>query len=161
LDKLVLVAVPQCRRPPAASTCLAAEEQGGPMKVAAGALLFAALTGAAATRAGASTFIPMSVENLTRSSVAVVTARVPATRGVLSANGTVNPLVALAVEEILHGALPASAVTLKEPGGKAAGVEEAIDGAPQYVVGERVVVFLGVRPDGSLRTNQLALGKFS
>ncbi len=125
------------------------------------AFLLAVLAGAVATQAGAAVFIPMPVEDLTRSSLAVVIARVRATRGVVTANGQVSTLVDLDVEELLHGTLPASAVTLAEPGGQVGVIEERIDGMPLYIVGERVVAFLGVWPDGSLRTNHLALGKFS
>jgi hypothetical protein len=115
---------------------------------------------AMATTAAAAAFVPMPIEDLTRSSVAVVIARVQAIRGVAAADGHIRTLVDLAVEEVLHGQVPASSITLKEPGGRAGGIAEVVDGVAVYMVGEQVVTFLGVWPDGSLRTNHLALGRW-
>ena len=115
---------------------------------------------AMATTAAAASFVPMPIEDLTRSSVAAVIARVQAVRGVAAADGHIHTLVDLAVEEVLHGQVPASSITLREPGGRADGIAEVIDGVAVYTVGEQVVTFLGVWPDGSLRTNHLALGRW-
>jgi hypothetical protein len=114
---------------------------------------------ATATTAVATSFVPMSIEDLTRGSVATLIARVQATRGVAS-GGHIHTLVDLKVEEVLQGLVPGSRITLREPGGSADGVEEVVDGAAVYAVGEQVVVFLAVWPDGSLRTNHLALGRW-
>ena len=111
--------------------------------------------------AGATSFVPMPIEDLTRSSVAVVVARVEAVRGVVSRDGHIDTLVDLAVEEVLHGPALGNAITLKEPGGSVDGTAEVMDGVPLYAVGEQVVAFLGTWPDGSLRTNHLALGRWT
>lgn len=114
-----------------------------------------------APTATATSLVPMSLEDLTRTSVATAVARVQAIRAVRTSDGHQYTLVDLAIEEVLHGQLPAGEVTLKEPGGTVADVTEAYDGVPEYQVGERAVVFLSVWADGSLRTNQLALGRWA
>jgi hypothetical protein len=125
-----------------------------PLRLALGIAL------AAATAASAASFVPMPIEDLARSSIASVVARVEAVRGVASADGHIRTLVDLRVEELLHGQIPASDVTLREPGGRADGIEEVVDGVAPYARGEEVVVFLSVWPDRSLRTNHLALGRW-
>jgi hypothetical protein len=66
----------------------------------------------------------------------------------------------VAVEQVLSGDLTAAQITLKEPGGSVGGEEEVLFGAPSFLPGERVVLFLTAGADGTLRTNQLSLGKF-
>src|SRR5439155_1420235 len=57
-------------------------------------------------------------------------------------------------------ALPAS-VTLRQPGGRIGTVHSWIDGSPEFLIGERVLVFLRVSRDGTLRVLQLYQGKLS
>lgn len=108
----------------------------------------------------ATTYVPMPVEDLARSSVAIVIGSVKSLTGVQSQRGEIFTLVAIAVEQVVKGALSASVITLKEDGGMAGDQQEVVFGAPYFAVGERVLLFLSMRPDGSLRTNHLALGKF-
>src|SRR5207249_4767345 len=80
--------------------------------------------------------------------------------GVQSGDGRLFTLVTLSVEEVLKGALPAQTIILKEVGGTVGETREVIFGAATFQRGERVLVFLRARPDGSLHSNQLAMGKF-
>ena len=128
------------------------------MKWAAVAFIALALLAAGAARA--TTFIPMSIEDLAHSSVATVTGTVQELRSVQARDGEVYTLVTIAIEQVLRGALSAPVIILKEDGGSVGGRREVEFGAPSFAPGQRVLLFLTVRPDGSLRTNQLALGKF-
>lgn len=120
-----------------------------------------ALLIAAAAQVNATTFVPMSVEDLTRSSVATVLGTVTQVRSVESRRHAIFTLVTIAVDEVVRGQLATPVITLKEDGGVIGGRRETVFGAPTYLAGERVLVFLAVRPDGSLRTNQFGLGKFT
>lgn len=102
----------------------------------------------------------MSLEDLTRDSAAVVIGDVKALRSGLEA-GAVRTEVELQVEHVLKGTLASSTLYLTEPGGEAAGRREVVFGAPAYAAGERVVAFVRVLADGTLRTNQLVIGKFT
>jgi len=116
------------------------------------------LTAAAAARA--TTFVPMSIDDLTRSSLASVIGSVQALRGVEARDGQLYTLVTVAVEQVLHGDLSEPVIVLKESGGRVGDRQEVEFGTPSFAPGEHVLLFLTTRLDGSLRTNQLALGKF-
>jgi hypothetical protein len=109
--------------------------------------------------AHAATFVPMSVEDLARSSVASALGTVEGLRGVESEGGAIFTLVEVNIEQVIHGELPAESITLREIGGMVGGRREVWSGTPSFEVGERVFLFLTTDADGSLRTNQLALGK--
>jgi len=114
----------------------------------------------AAASARATTFVPMRIEDLAHGSVATVIGTVRAVRSVEARDGELFTLVTVAVEHVLRGELDTPVIVLKEDGGRVAGREEVEFGSPTFEAGQRVLLFLTVRPDGSLRTNQLALGKF-
>ncbi|MFQ5667969.1 MAG: putative Ig domain-containing protein [Candidatus Binatia bacterium] len=112
------------------------------------------------TELRAAVFVPMTVEDLTEGSVAVVTGTVGRLTGVELADGRIYTLVDVAVDQVLKGALPTGVITLKEDGGAVGVRREVLFGMPQFERGERVLLFLTVRQDGSLQTYQFALGKF-
>ena len=122
--------------------------------------LLALLAGLLATAAAATTFIPMPVEELATSSEAVVIGTVQQLTGVGTNGGGVVTLVQLSVDEVAKGAIAEPVITLKEDGGVVGDQREVVFGAPRFQIGERVLLFLTLRPDGSLRTNHLSLGKF-
>jgi hypothetical protein len=122
--------------------------------------LLALLAGLFAVRATATTLIPMPVEELASSSEAVVIGTVQEIAGVRTDRGRVVTLVQLTVDEVIKGAIVEPVITLKEDGGAVADQREVVFGTPSFQIGERVLLFLTVRPDGSLRTNHLSLGKF-
>ena len=120
------------------------------------ALLFVLLC---ATPVCATIFVPMGVDDLARSSSAIVIGTVGDLTGV-EQNRRVFTLVTVSIEQVLKGDLAEPVITLKESGGIVAGKQEIIFGAPSFRPGEYVLLFLTRRPDGSLQTNQLAQGKF-
>ncbi len=69
--------------------------------------------------------------------------------------------VTLDVDTVHAGALEPGAVVLRELGGLVGDDFAIIHGAPEYAVGERVLVFLDADPAGVLRTWGLFLGKYS
>ncbi|HKP11820.1 MAG TPA: hypothetical protein VJZ91_06900, partial [Blastocatellia bacterium] len=69
--------------------------------------------------------------------------------------------VTLDVEETLKGEINARYIVLKEEGGEVGGQGSIIFGAPQFARGERVLLYLDTRRDGSLRVHQLAFGKLT
>jgi hypothetical protein len=69
--------------------------------------------------------------------------------------------IRIRVEEVLKGELPEIEVTLNQLGGTVRGIRSWIFGSPEFVLGERVLLFLTRNPDGSLRVLNLYQGKFS
>lgn len=114
----------------------------------------------AATRADATTFVPMDERDLAARSLAAVIATVDTVDARDTEGGAIATAVGLTVERVLFGALSPGSIVLREPGGRAGGRTERIFGAPEYQVGERVLVFLSRRADGGLRTTAMAMGKY-
>ena len=112
-----------------------------------------------ATQVGATIFVPMAVEDLARSSSTIVLGTIGDVTGV-EENSRVFTLVSVAVEQSFKGDVAGGVITLKEAGGIVPARQEVIFGGPIFQPGEHVLLFLTTRPDGSLRTNQLAQGKF-
>src|SRR5688572_2896616 len=69
--------------------------------------------------------------------------------------------VGVRIEEVLKGELPEVEITVKQLGGTVGGLRSWIFGSPEFVVGERVVLFLTANPDGTLRVLSLYQVKFS
>jgi hypothetical protein len=65
------------------------------------------------------------------------------------------------VEEVLKGELSEVEVTIKELGGTVGGLRSWIFGSPEFVLGERVLLFLTANPDGTMRVLSLYQGKFA
>jgi hypothetical protein len=119
-------------------------------------LLVAAL---GARPAGATILVPMSDEDLVATSDVIVVGTVTALATALLAEGRVVTRITLGVERALKGS-PGASLVVTEPGGTIGGRAVVVQGAPEWVRGERALVFLRVRRDGSLSTNALALGKY-
>src|SRR5688572_7943861 len=69
--------------------------------------------------------------------------------------------IGVRVEEVLKGELSEAELTVKQLGGTVGGLRSWIFGSPEFVVGERVLLFLTANPDGTLRVLSLYQGKFS
>ncbi len=110
--------------------------------------------------AAATVVVPVSMETLAAGSPLVVLGRVEEVSAVADQAGHIFTLVRVAVGQVLNGSLEAPSLTLKEEGGAVGGMREVVYGTPVYRAGEEVLLFLSIRPDGSLRTAHLALGKF-
>jgi len=111
-----------------------------------------------AASAGATAFVPMPIDDLARSSAAVIVGTVHRVDS-LERAGRIFTEVTLAIEETVKGKV-GTMLTLVEPGGVIGGRREVVFGVPQFAVGELVLLFLAQRPDGSWQTNHLALGAF-
>jgi hypothetical protein len=124
------------------------------------AIALAASVGAPRT-AGATVFVAPSDAELTRASHVIVIGTVKRIRSVLSAGGgSVRTFVTIDVGEVLKGRLRRRAVTITEPGGQVGALRQWVHGAPQFMLGERVLLFLQRRGDGTLTTTDLGLGKY-
>jgi len=112
--------------------------------------------------ANATTFVQLDEAQLTARSVAVVAAWVTRVQPQIAPDSSgVVTYVSLDVTDVLKGTLPTGAITLREPGGQLPDRGEWIFGSAQYTAGESVLVFLSQNSDGTLRTTDMALGKFT
>lgn len=113
-------------------------------------LAIAALLAAGVTGAGASTFLKQDVGDLIRSSQGVVHAQVTEVRSEWNADHTfIFSYVTLEVKRALQGPKHAYE-TVRVPGGVVDGYRVVMEGAPDFKVGDNVVVFLGAWDDGAL-----------
>ncbi|MEW6211010.1 MAG: putative Ig domain-containing protein [Acidobacteriota bacterium] len=67
----------------------------------------------------------------------------------------------LRVQEVLKGQITERRIVIKEEGGDLGYRGSIVFGTPRYTPGERVLLYLNTRQDGSLRTHQMFLGKFN
>jgi hypothetical protein len=113
-------------------------------------------------RARATSVVPMTVRDLVDASDAALRGRVQRIGSAIDPlSGAVHTYVVLEPEDVLFGSLPAGEVVLREVGGQVGGRRQWVFGNPEYRVGERVLVFVTVAPDGSQHTTALALGKYT
>jgi hypothetical protein len=103
---------------------------------------------------------PPSVEQLARQAAVIVVGDVAAVAGELSATGAIHTRITLTAIETLKGA-PTSTPSFTQIGGRVGDRISAAGGAAQFTAGERVLVFLARRSDGSLRLANFMHGKFS
>jgi len=112
--------------------------------------------------AGATTWVVPDQEEMLRGADAVVLATVSGMRSVAAFDGSqVSTEVSLRVHEGFKGAAAGDRLTLVQTGGQVGDQQQWIFGSPEYALGETVLVYLKVGPDGVLRTHNLALGKVS
>lgn len=108
--------------------------------------------------AGATSIVMVSDENLVRQAEVIAVARITAA-GPAADRDFVTEYSA-AVQTALKGS-PGGELRFRVTGGRGpGGLGLAIYGAPTFVVGERVLLFLGRRSDGTFRILHLALGAF-
>ncbi len=105
--------------------------------------------------------ISVSVEELARTSDAVVRGRVTAARAAWSDDKLrIYTTCDVRREEVLRGQAP-DGVHVVVPGGVVGRTGQRMDAAPALAVGEDVVVFLRRRAPDAFSVNGLAQGKFS
>lgn len=123
--------------------------------------LIAALGLAIAARAWAAQAIAVSVEELARSSDAVVRGKVESARPFRSADGLrIFTAYEVRARAVLRGKAPAVARVVV-PGGVEGKIGQVVDAAPTFAPGEELVVFLRRSPDGAFVVSELAQGKFA
>ena len=107
------------------------------------------------------TLVPMRDQDLAALSDVIVVGTVEHIESVLLGRDRIMTRVTLAVETGVKGTVAGTSLVVTEAGGEVAGLRSTVAGAPSYRMGERVLVFLRERADGSLRTTALALGKYA
>ena len=117
-----------------------------------------ALLASAAAPAAAATFVVPSVEEMARSSDAVVRGHVLGTASRETRDGRIVTEVEVVVDDAWKGA-PDGTVRLVVPGGRVGRLAMKVDAAPVFADGEEVVVFLS-RVGVGWHVNGHALGKY-
>ena len=75
--------------------------------------------------------------------------------------GRIFTYIKLKVQEVLKGQITERKIVIKELGGRVGDRVTVVYGNPEFALGEQVLVYLDTWKDGSLRTYQMFLGKFS
>lgn len=75
--------------------------------------------------------------------------------------GRIFTYVKLKVQEVLKGEITERKIVIKELGGRVGDRISVVYGNPEFALGEQVLLYLDTWKDGSLRTYQMFLGKFS
>jgi len=93
----------------------------------------------------ATTLVPATLTQVSRDALAIVRGRVSAVDARWTADHkTIETIVTLGAESYLKGSL-GSTVQFRVPGGLLGRYRDTVVGAPQFAVGQRVIVFLGAR----------------
>lgn len=124
------------------------------------ALILLGLLAAASPVWAAQPLAAPSIEQLAQHADIVVIGEVRSAAGEWAAGrSSIQTRVTLTVAELLKGIAPGP-LTFTQLGGRVGNEASAIGGGPGFQPGERVLVFLTRRPDGSLRLADLIYGKF-
>jgi hypothetical protein len=95
--------------------------------------------------ARATVIVPADLGELSRDAMAIVRGRVAAVDARYTEDrGTIETIVTIEAESYLKGAL-GQTVRFRVPGGELGRYRSLVVGAPEFAVGQRVVVFLGAR----------------
>lgn len=114
-----------------------------------------------AAGAHATTIVPMTPRTLVASALGAVRGRVTAIESARDpASGGILTQITIDPAERVFGSLPAGPVVLHELGGVADGIEQRVFGAPQYRIGDAVLVFVSEDRSGILHTTGLAMGVY-
>jgi hypothetical protein len=111
--------------------------------------------------ARASVVIPLAADALTAGADVVVLGRVTRITGHADVSGEISTYITLSLTEVLKGAFGDPELTIRELGGTVGDRTTWMSANPQFVVGEPVILFLDQRGDGTLRTYQFYMGKFT
>jgi hypothetical protein len=115
----------------------------------------------AAAPARAMLAVPATVEDLARSSDAVLRGKVLGVSARWAEDQRrIVTYVDVAPTSVWRGSAPAR-VTVLVPGGIVGDIGQRVDGAPGFSKGEEVVVFLAAAEDRAFRVTGLAQGKFT
>jgi Putative Ig domain/Matrixin/Ig-like domain from next to BRCA1 gene len=130
----------------------------------AGVKFFVLIIGllAAAQIASATTIVPMSDDEMLIGARAIVTGKVLRIESGFDAQqDRIYTYITVKVQQVLKGQISERRIVLKELGGQVGNQGLTVWGNPQFKRGERVLLYLDTWKDGSLRTYQMCLGKFS
>src|SRR4051794_40023438 len=119
------------------------------------ALLFAANIGTATTA------VMLTDEELIASSRVILIGDVQSVKAQWEADHqSINTYVKVNVARLLKGQLQNQTIVFKQLGGRINDEATVIFGAPEYTVGQQVLLFLDTRQDGTLRIAHLFQGKY-
>ncbi|MEN3331351.1 MAG: hypothetical protein V7641_716 [Blastocatellia bacterium] len=123
-------------------------------------LIFGLLT--AAQIASATTIVPMSDDEIGIGARAIVVGKVLAIESSFDdQQDRIYTYITVKVQQVLKGEITTRRIVLKELGGQVGNRGLTIWGNPQFKRDERVLLYLDTWKDGSLRTYQMVLGKFT
>lgn len=109
----------------------------------------------------AASFVVPTDSQLLLKSDGVIRGTVGASRSRLTANGTIETVLEVTVDEVVKGAsLFPGPMEIVQLGGVLGDVALVIDAAPKYVEGEEVLIFLTRRDNGEWTTTDFVVGKF-
>ena len=112
--------------------------------------------------AEATVIVPTTDQHLIEQAAAIVLGRTMKIEGQWDgAKGQIYTYITVQIEEVLKGDLSETEITIKQTGGTVQAVHSWIYGSPEFLVGERVLLFLTINPDLTLRVLSLHQGKFS
>ena len=124
-------------------------------------LIFLCLLGSAQSISATTAIVPPDDD-------LIIGARVIVKGKVLSIESSLDPqqdriftYIKLKVQDVLKGQIAERKIVIKELGGRQGERLNVVYGNPEFAVGEQVLVYLDTWRDGSLRTYQMFLGKFS
>jgi hypothetical protein len=121
-------------------------------------LLFASSLLVAASL-GAATFVVPDDRNLVHQAQAIVVVSSLGSHTQLDADGAIETVTSMSVEEVIKGSVSSDSFDVHEPGGVYEKRATIIPGVPRFLDGERYILFL-TRGDDHWRVLNLALGKF-
>ncbi|MGA7614452.1 MAG: PKD domain-containing protein [Thermoanaerobaculia bacterium] len=108
----------------------------------------------------ATTIVVPTDDQLIRKSPVILIGRVLHSEAVVR-DGAIRTETLLAVEDVLKGSIDLPQITISETGGIVGDRINIVFGSPVYRIGERALVFLWPRPDGTFQTRDLFIGKFT
>ena len=112
--------------------------------------------------AAATIVIPLDDVALAESAVGIVLGHVVHIESVRDVQrGRLFTLIRIVVEEAVKGDFPDGEITIRQIGGTVGDLRHWIYGSPEFVLGERVLLFLDEDRDGNLRVAHLFQGKYS
>ncbi len=124
-------------------------------------LLLIGLLSCAQSSLGTTVIIPSDDEMIVEAR-AIVRGKVLAIEsGLDERQDSIYTYVTIKVQEVLKGQITQRKIVLKQPGGQYGSRGSMVFGAPEFVVGENVILYLDTWHDGSLRVHQMLLGKFA
>ena len=125
-------------------------------------LITALITAAYLKVANATIVVPTEDHQLIRQATAIVVGQVTKIESHWHAAKTqIYTHIGVRIEEVLKGELSPVEITIKQLGGTIGGFQSWVFGSPEFIIGERVLLFLTLNPDQTFRVLSLYQGKFS
>lgn len=111
--------------------------------------------------AGAGIVIPMDDDDLILGADAIVLGRITHIESHRDVFDRIDTYVTVSLDEVYKGDVRGPEITIREIGGSVGDRAYWVFANPEFVVGERILLFMDQAADGTLRTYHFYLGKFS